>query len=194
MTPLKQKWVVWEHRQKHPDDKGWMDQFCQVAPLETAEAFWQFFTHYPKPSTLFRGVAEGFLPPAIKRGFRTSRVLGILMMKDPVPPETKAKREDGSPWTGERYLMDARMTFDELPLWDTAFETMLLGCIGETVSSDAINGVWLANRTKEPTAFHLRIEVWCDAKASREEIDEAIKTLEDVVVHHSDVKLSFSMK
>lgn len=194
MTPLKQKWWMWEHRQKHPDDKEWMDQFYKVAPLETAQSFWEFSTHYPKPSTLFRGVAEGFLPPAIKRGFRTSRVLGILMMKDPVPPETKATREDGTPWTGERYLMDARMTFDELPLWDTAFETMLLGCIGETVSSDVVNGVWLANRTKDPASFHLRIEVWCDAKASRDDIDSAIKTLEDIVVRHSDVKISLKMK
>jgi len=195
MTTLPQKWAVWEHRQRHPDDKVWMDQFYKLAPLCTAEDYWAYATHYPKPSTLFRGPVEGLLPPAIKRGFRTSRVLGIILMKDPVTPETKARKEDGTKWTGDRYIMNVECAFQEVSLWDTVMEILMLACIGGTVSSDVINGVWVANRTKVDSAkICLRVEVWFDTAASADQVERSVGVLEEAVNSHTDVRLALVKK
>lgn len=176
--PLPAKWTLWEHRAKSPEDKRWMDQFYQVATVDTVEKFWTLWGHYPKPSTLFGGDGPGDPPPLIARGDRTSRVLGLVYLKDPIPPETRATRDDGAPWTGLRSILDVETSFDALVSWDGIWETLVLTSLAK--ESDALNGVWFANRTRKsflPGTIKLRMELWWSSDLDREAIGVEMESL-----------------
>ncbi len=171
--PLHQRWCFWEHRSKDfENDKSWMDQFLKICEVNTVEMFWQFWMSYSKPSVLFRGSCPGDHPPKILREGRSSRVLGVAALRSPVPPETKALNEEsGEPWTGRRFVSDQEVAFEDLEKWDQIWEVMCLLVLGETVSSDLVNGVWIGNRTKRGSpSIKLRIEIWSNHGASEEEI------------------------
>jgi len=160
----KTKWTLWEHRSKGPDDERWMDQFYPVATVDTLENLWLLWGHYPKPSLLFAGSKPNEPPPLLKRGERTSRVLGLCFFKEAVPPETKATNAKGETLTGMRSIVDIDTSFDDLKAYDSVWETLLLTLVGEEVLLSAdLNGAWLANRTRKgflSTSVRLRLELW----------------------------------
>lgn len=196
--PLKTKWTLWEHRSKDPDDERWMDQFYPVATVDSVEKLWLLWSHYPKPSVLFAGNEKGAPPPLLKRGDRTSRVLGMCFFKDPVPPETKATNGDGIAWTGLRSILDIDTSFEELPLYDKMWERLVLTVAGskdggkdggkEVLSSNDLNGVWLANRTRKgflTPSIRLRLELWWASHLNETEVEELQKKLGTAMNHNT---------
>lgn len=175
--PLKRSWTWWEHRAKSIHDKSWIDQFLGVADFFTVEMFWAIWKHYPKPSILFAGTYPGDPPNYIQRGDRTSRVLGILCFRTPVPPESRAKRSDGSRWTGERSVVNVNVQHGELDKIDKLWENFCLLTIGEpVVPGDVMSGVWIANRTSRssssynPKVVNVRFEIWWDASLCHDKV------------------------
>jgi len=181
-TPLKTKWTLWEHRSKGPEDDRWIDQFYEVASVESVENLWLLWGHYPKPSLLFAGSKTDEAPLLLKRGDRASRVLGLCFFKTPVPPETRATNAKGEAFTGLRSILEIDTNFDDLKTYDQMWENLVLTLVGEEVvfSSD-LNGAWLANRTRKgflTTSIRLRLELWWDSR-----LDEAqVNALKDTIV------------
>lgn len=175
---LSSKWVAWEHRAKASEDVSWTDQFLRVCEFDTVENFWVYATHYPPPSTLFRGSSPGKPPPKILRRGRESRVLGIMLLKNSVPPETRAKDSMGERLTGGRLIGDVSTSFDGLKnKSDRLWETLCLIAIGSILPDDLVNGVWICNRTKwEDVSIKLRLEIWLSPRGV-EESDSVLKIL-----------------
>jgi len=189
---LKTKWTLWEHRSKSPDDERWMDQFYDVAVVDTVEKLWLLLGHYPAPSSLFAGHKSGDPPPLLKRGERVSRVLGLCLFKDPVPPETRAVDSEGMAWTGLRSILDIDTSFEALPKYDKVWQRLLLTLVGEEyVASDKVNGIWLANRTRKnsvtssTSSIRLRIELWWASSLHECQAEELKDALVKAVGHES---------
>lgn len=198
--PFKRQWAWWEHRTKGATDVKWMDQFYKVAQVDTVEKFWILWGHYPLPSVLFAGTAPSDPPPFIIREGRSSRVLGVCLFKEGVLPETRAKRLDGTPWTGLRSLLDLDTHFDEMKTWDEVWEVCCLALLGEaTLDGDMVSGIWLANRTRRGFSagvMRLRLEIWWSHGLTEGDVLTSIEKLTHVVQSHTgkDLKDGWRIK
>ena len=175
--PLSRRWAAWEHRSKADEDESWSDQFLRLCEMDTVETFWAFAMQYPKPSTLFRGIVPGKAPPKIFRKGRESRVLGIMLLQCPIPPETRATNPTGEVYTTGRLIGDVSVGFDELEeKWDEVWERLCLLAIGDGIPSTLVNGVWMCNRTKWGEPFiKLRFEVWLSRREEAAEVQRCLK-------------------
>lgn len=199
--PLEREWTWWEHRAKSFHDKNWLDQFLNVANFSTAEMFWAIWNHYPKPSILFAGKSPGDPPNYIERGDRTSRVLGILCFRTPVPPESRAKRSDGIRWTGDRSTVNVNVLHGELEKIDNLWENFCLLTIGESViSGDILSGVWIANRTSRssstynPKIVNVRFEIWWDVSLCHEKVVSWTNVFQKCADTHNVIVDNWSIK
>lgn len=147
---------------------------CRVVGFDTAVQFWTVWNRFQAgnylPSVLF---ARGRDVPrtVVKRDGRVSSVDGVGLFRDGCPPDTKARRPDGSSVHVKR--VTHMLTFRGNPeeSLDDVYEAVVLLLIGETLSAGGVvNGVFLSDKTK-PGATAVRLELWCntdDATALRD--------------------------
>lgn len=194
---LNTKWTLWEHRSKDSDDDSWMDQFYPVATVDTVEKLWLLWGHYPKPSTLFAGSKPDDSPPLLKRDGRTSRVLGLCVFKDPIPPETRAKDDAGVAFTGLRSILEIDTNHGGLKSYDDVWTNLVLTLLGEeVVSSSDLNGVWLANRTRKgflTTSIRLRLELWWASHLDEAQVD-ALKNKLVHALNHKELRTGWRIR
>lgn len=193
-------WVVWEHRAKDPErDVKWKDQFYRVTQgttLDTVTKFWQYDHYYPKPSTMFCADPTTKKPPALLREGRESAVLGMLMFRDGVPPETRAKGDDGAPLTAHRFIAEIQSKESDMKrLWDRAWTTLRLLAVGETLHKNAINGVWVANRTRfDSGCVKLRFEVWFGQGVDADRAQDLVRNVASVIYDDCGASMRFTRK
>ncbi len=141
----------------HPLKTPWRFSFQAYGPWEmtdtsivcTVEQFWTGFEHLPTPSVAFR-VTDGYARPVYKHG--VDRVRSLCLRRNNIAVLEWEDRRNKGMYRCDVANMD-KESIDEL------WETVCLGCVGETFG-DAANAVRIIDRGKKQTT-NTRVEIWC---------------------------------
>lgn len=169
--PLPTEWVLWEHKSASgaKDPSKWKDNMQQLCSFSTAENFWQYFNHLPRPSEVF---FDGDCRKKI--GAEGKTVEEYSLFKKGIEPEWgDPKNVIGGEWFCRQYF--------ELDALDLYWQNLVLGVVGETIEDGAdegrsyehhINGARIVDKSRNYPMY--KLEVWIDTRDPT--IKEQIRT------------------
>lgn len=143
-----------------------MQQLCSFS---TAENFWQYFNHLPRPSEVF---FDGDCRKKI--GAEGKTIEEYSLFKKGIEPEWgDPKNVIGGEWFCRQYF--------ELDALDLYWQNLVLGVVGETIEDGAdegrsyehhINGARIVDKSRNYPMY--KLEVWIDTRDPT--IKEQIRT------------------
>jgi translation initiation factor 4E len=128
----------------------------QLCAFQTAEDFWQYFNHLPRPSEVF---FDGDCRK--KLGEEEKTVEEYSLFKKGIEPEWgDPKNVTGGEWFCRQYF--------ELDVLDLYWQNLVMGVIGETIEDAAdddenhINGARVVDKSRNFPMY--RLEIWIDTR------------------------------
>mmetsp|Transcript_39591 Transcript_39591/g.61845 ORF Transcript_39591/g.61845 Transcript_39591/m.61845 type:complete len:190 (+) Transcript_39591:76-645(+) len=151
---LEHEWSIWEHRAAsgggNKAAQDWSQNMQELCSFSTAEGFWRYFNHIPRPS-------EVFFDGQTKKKVGDRQVESLSIFKKGISPEWEdPANQSGGEWTCRKNL--------DPNVLNTYWENLVLGLIGETIDdADEICGARVVDKSKGDRPIY-RLELWVRGK------------------------------
>lgn len=171
---LKNIWTVYDHTKS--DSDNYESNTRIIGEIESVIEFWQFFNHYPSPSSIFN---NGVCKPTM--GNRA--ISAVSFFKKGIEPKWEDPvNQNGAEWQKIKFNRQNPLT--EL---DSNWFELLMACVGEQID-DTITGIRIVDSSsrkkddqiaKGSLEYRLmyRIELWFSQSDKCDELEGIFKNI-----------------